>query len=198
MSEQISEQQSKATWTTPYGSGAGDLGFRAVDALYDLCDVPAWSEERRGWKQSDRFALDGWHNVEGGVVSALGDPEITAEQVEGLTELLFEYNVALPFDEAERHWLFDVYNETSGRGSIGVVRRQEGRIVTAGLRRVVCGRELMQRWWSWRRDTDQFAGQGSVDLAREALRVIVETTCPGMELPETYLALRGASSEQRA
>ncbi len=183
----------------PYGHGAHLLGLSVHDALYDLCDVPSRSEERRGyWVPSDKRAFQGWFNIEDGTTRALADPAITEDQVEHLTEMLFTYNAALPYDEAERHWLFNAYDEAWGLGSIGIIRRQEARIVSGGLRRVVYGRELMQRWWSWRRDTDQFTGQGTVDLAREALRGLIETTNLSVGLPETYVALRGAEREQPA
>jgi hypothetical protein len=177
---------------TSHGHGALSLGLSAYDALYDLCDVSPWSEERRGyWVPSDKRSFQGWFNIEDRTTPALADPTITEDQVEHLTEMLFTYNVTLPYDEAERHWLFDAYDGAWGVGSIGIIRRQETRIVSGGLRRVVYGRELMQRWWSWRRDTDQFAGQGTVDLARDALCTLIEMTNPGVGLPQTYVALRG-------
>jgi hypothetical protein len=177
----------------PYGHAALSLGVRAIDALYDLCDVPSeWSDDRHGyWLPSDKRALQGWFNIEEKILDVQAKPpEASVEDVEHLNDLLFQYHVALPFDEAERHWLYDAYDEAWGLGSIGIIRRQEASIVSGGLHRVVYGRDLMRRWWAWRRETDEFRGQGTVDLAREALRELIETVSPDRDLPETYLARR--------
>jgi hypothetical protein len=39
--------------------------------------------------------------------------------------------------------------------------------------------------------TDEYAGQGTLDLAREALRGVVQLLVPDMGLPDSYLRLRG-------
>jgi hypothetical protein len=175
----------------PFGMAPALLGLRAYDALYDLCDVAEWSEARRGyWVPSDKRSFQGWFNVEEAIAPAQAEPTINIDQVDDMNELLFQYHAALPFDEAEREWLHEAYAEAWGSDSIGIIRRQEAGVVSGGLHRVIYGRDLMRRWWAWRRGTDQFAGQGTVDLAREALRALIETTHPDMGLPETYLALR--------
>src|ERR1700733_13655444 len=129
-----------------YGHAASLLGLRAHDALYDLCDVPSeWSEGRQGyWLPSDKRALQGWFNIEEKIPGAQAEAEVNAAQAEHLEDLLFQYHVALPFDEAERYWLFDTYDEAWGLGSIGAIRRQEARIVSGGLQRVIYGRDLMR------------------------------------------------------
>jgi hypothetical protein len=176
----------------PYGRAPFFLGLAAVDALHDLCDVPEWTEARRGrWLQSDKFAFHGWFVIEEKTALAQAEPDIKAEQVEHINVGLFHYRVALPFDEAERRWLYDAYAEAWGPNSISVIRRKEGAIVSGGLHRVIYGRDLMRRWWAWRRETDEFRGQGTVDLAREALREIIETVSPDLGLPEPYRELRG-------
>ncbi len=175
----------------PFGMAPALLGLKAYDALYDLCDVAEWSEARRGyWAPSDKRSLQGWFNIEEKTAPAQAEPTINIDQVDHMNELLFQYHAALPFDEVEREWLHKTYAEAWGPNSIGIVRRQEAAVVSGGLHRVVYGRDLMRRWWAWRRETDEFQGQGTVDLAREALRALIETTHPDIGLPETYLALR--------
>ena len=104
--------------------------------------------------------------------------------------MLLRLHGAMPFDEVERDWLFEAHDETQGPNSITLIRRREATIVSGGLRRVVQGRDLIRRWWSWRRETDEFSGQGSLDQARDALRDLVVAHCDDPELPESYLALR--------
>jgi len=169
------------------------LGLSAHDALYDLSEDARWSGERRGyWLPTDRRAFEGWLSVEYHVPDAQADPEITAEQLSHVDGLLFKYRAALPYNEAERYWLFGVLDDLEhSRGLIGVIRRHEGQIVSGGLRQVVYGRDLTRRWWAWRRQIEQFQGQGTVDVAREALRELIEIVDPDCGLPEPYLRLRG-------
>jgi hypothetical protein len=68
--------------------------------------------------------------------------------------------------------------------------------MSAGIRRVIHGRDLLQRWWSWRRETGEYAGQGSLDQARDALEGVIELIAPELGLPETYVALRATGDDQ--
>jgi hypothetical protein len=178
----------------PYGNGPLLLGIHAADFLYDLCDVPTWSEEQRWrWIATDKIAFHNWHSVEEHLLPALAEPGLSVNQVDTITGLLGDVNVALPYDEAERSWLFAAYSEAYGPDSISILRqRKPEEIVSRGLRRIIDGRDLMRRWWAWRRETDEFRGQETLDIAREALRELVETVSPGHELPEPYVALRNA------
>ena len=173
----------------PFGRAPALLAIAAADTLRDLSEVPQWSEGSRRWLQSDWFCLQNWWNIEIKTPAAQVEPRLQVDDVINLNEMLTRFNVALPFDEAERDWLFTAYDEAWGPGCIRTIRRQEATIVSSGLRQVIQGRDLMRRWWSWRRETDEYAGQGSLDLAREALRELVETYSPDQGLPETYLAL---------
>lgn len=177
----------------PYGRGPFLVGLAAVDALYDLCIVPKWTDQRRGcWIPGDTMALQGWLNIEESTPGALAEPGIGQEQVERLSNLLTRYHLALPFDEAERQWLYETYSPREG---ISDVRSKEATIVCGGLRHVIHGRELLRRWWSWRRETDQFIGQGTLGLARETLRELIETLSPSLSLPETYVALQADENQ---
>jgi hypothetical protein len=186
-------RESPASQRTPYGRPAFLLGLRAFDALYDLCDVPIRTEG--GWVTSDLRALQGWFNIEEKAALVRDDPEADAEHTEHIDGMLFRYRVTLPFDEAERHWLYDAYDAAWGPDSVNILCRQEAEIVSSGLRRTVPGYALIRRWWSWRRECDEFEGQGTLRLAREALRELVETLSPDLGLPETYVS--GEVSGQR-
>jgi hypothetical protein len=126
---------------------------------------------------------------------ALGGPSVAREQFAEVEDVLFRYHTALPFDEAEREWLWQAYDAAWGPNSISIIRRREARVMSAGLRRVILGRDLMRRWWAWRRETDEYAGQGSLDAARESLRELIETVSPSLDLPEPYLTLRGQNPD---
>jgi hypothetical protein len=199
----MSERQDAATRPQqpnqePYGHGPSLLGIHAKDLLYDLCVLPTWSEERRWrWVQGDKHAFHNWFTVEEHVPAALAEPGLSVDQVDTITGVLGDVNVALPYDEAERYWLFAAYSEAYGPDSISTIRQREPEeIVSRGLRRVIDGRDLMRRWWAWRRETDEFRGQGTLDIAREALRKLIETVAPG-QLPEPYVALRCAQDASK-
>jgi hypothetical protein len=102
-----------------------------------------------------------------------------------------QFQTALPLSQGEREWLLGLeYNreckDLSAQSLGDALSRQEGHITDAGVRRVVSGHELLHRWLAWRRETDQFKGQGTLDLARRALINLVELVAPpDMELPES-------------
>ncbi len=177
----------------PFGNGPLLLGIHASDLLYDLCDVPTWSQAQRWqWIDTDKITFHNWFTVEEHVPTALGEPGLSTDQIDTITGLLGDLNVALPYDEAERHWLYAAYDEAYGPNSVSIIEQREPvEVVTRGLRRVIDGRDLMRRWWAWRRETDEFRGQGTLHVAREALRELIETVAPS-QLPETYGALRNA------
>lgn len=73
----------------------------------------------------------------------------------------------------ERVWLHQASLDPAGRpdpSRLYSIRRREAAIISAGVRRVIYGRELLGRWWwSWRREADGFSGQETLDIARDAL-----------------------------
>jgi hypothetical protein len=175
------------------GNDRSNLGIAAYDTLLDLCEeAPRWTEDKRWWWTcADTSSLHNWHDLERHIPGT--QAELGAESdVEDLNEVLLRLHGALPFDEVEREWVYQAYDESRGPNSITLMRRREAAIVSGGLRRVLQGRDLMRRWWSWRRETDEYSGQGSLDIARDTLAELVVAYCNDPEVPEPYLALRGA------
>lgn len=87
-------------------------------------------------------------------------------------------HAALPFNEAERGIVCSAYRADSGEAGAyreipSQIRQQEFEIVSAGLGSVVRGRDLMRRWWAWRREADDFDGQDSLSRAKTALIQLV-------------------------
>ena len=88
-----------------------------------------------------------------------------------IARCMARYHAALPFEVAEREVLLQVCDYNLPLGEVeGRIEAFESTVVSGGVRRVVQGRDLMRRWWSWRRQTDEFAGQGSHEIAQQALR----------------------------
>ena len=178
-----------------------------MDLLYDLCDPPAWtSDSRWRWVQGDRIALHNWYVLEIEKVDALAEPTLDRNQVGDILGLVSEFHSTLPFDEAEGNWLLGLYGamfsntDTTTSAIVSRIRqRQPEEIISSGLRRVIDGRDLLRRWWAWRRDTDEYAGQGALDLSRDALYTMIDTLSPDLKLrlPESYVALRGGQIVSR-
>jgi hypothetical protein len=171
-----------------YSPDVTRLAVAASDTLYDLCDLPAGSVAR--WAITDTRSLQTHFNFEELMSGTRRAPH-------HVSELVTRYHVALPIDEAERGWLFDQCNGLAVPEQLRFIRRQETTIVSRGLHRVVYGRDLLRRWSSWRRQTSEFVAQGTVDVARESLRELIETVLPGTKLPSSYLALRSDSEGRK-
>lgn len=172
---------------SPYGYIGDEAGPNALGLLDNLLatkspmslhiagTVPRWDEsDKRGFDyliglDSDMACIDPSFDIEG---------SSTGELVRPWQELM----ASLPFTEAERHWM------------IGTARKQrreqrefpeaiipvETTVVSAGVRRTVRGRSLVRRWASWRRETHEFAGQGSLTKAIFLLDHIAYELVPGM------------------
>lgn len=82
------------------------------------------------------------------------------------------WRAALPYSEAERALVFD----WDRFGATPELVRGLGHttILDCGVEKEVSGRELMQRWWNWRRGMDRYAETNSAELAREALHCFAE------------------------
>lgn len=145
----------------------------------------------------------GWYHPEGSALSTLVDMETTIPMIRATSDVLVEemeefttkvvaYHLALPLTAAERSWLLRVKGADPHSHhllrTIGVVDEE---IVADGLRQRLNGRDLLRRWLSWRRETDEFEGAGTLDLARENLRGMIELLQPSERLPQSYRLLRG-------
>jgi hypothetical protein len=91
-----------------------------------------------------------------------------------VAECLSRYHAALPYGVAERRILTQVYGQVVRRHHeenevMQQLQAGEYAVSSGGLRQVIQGRDLVRRWWSWRRQTDEFTGQGSLDAARDAI-----------------------------
>ena len=172
----------------------------AADALLDyLCDetlnqpdVPLHDE--------DFFATDYLQQL-GGYAEGLHEPLVALDGSYGrLTDYEGQwrrFQAALPLGEPEFTWFLSIPNLKS-TDTIAELEQKIGyqvaTIVSCGIHKVVSGRELLGRWVSWRRETGDFAGQGTLDVARDSLAELVEIVVPGTPLPKSYVALHDQQS----
>lgn len=96
---------------------------------------------------------------------------IQVRLVEQVSGHLSGFRGALPFSEAERVWMLSTVDclENDPRKAQREFSDKQDELVIRGVRRVVHGRDLAHRWWSWRRRADEFTDQDSLDVAVEAL-----------------------------
>jgi len=158
----------------------GDIALEVSDFAGDLIEffsgeptpLPA---DSAAMPMEDNKALGHWLAMESIVPIIDAPEELGGDLYKRAYDALLRFHVALPFSEAEREWLSKISarrasDESSQPGDLPrVIERQESRVMMAGIQRVISGRDLMRRWVAWRRETDEYAGQGSLAQARDAL-----------------------------
>jgi hypothetical protein len=178
----------------PYGGAGEEVGHYAWEMLEVLsCEIDPQACHEDADALSALVEMDVWLPH----IRATG--EVSIDDMAEFTQNLAAFGAALPLAASERNWLaqrflgldanYDVLTETLGK--------REEEIVSAGIRRVVRGDELLSRWVSWRRQTGDYAGQGTLDLAREALRGVVEKLVLHEPLPPSYVILRQIDTSQK-
>jgi hypothetical protein len=178
----------------PFGTHGESIGDSGFDLLYYMCterpngDVPRWQSE-------DTMPFATWLALESELQDMWLPFELeVADLLRPLHRQVAKLHNGFPFSEAERSWMLRLTTEPVSRDAVqppyeGFADLEEG-IVSAGLLRVVSGRDLMRRWISWRRETDEYTGQGTLAYAQDALAHLIELVAPDESLPASYLALR--------
>jgi|ERR1700733_290841 len=168
-----------------------EVGGSASIFLERLCfDMADQAVDMHGWTEHDYSALDYLEEVHF-PSRAIVPPETTStEDRLKCSRLLTSLWSALPFAEAERLWLLEGSKPTEpGMGSYAEIRASEATLVSDGITRVIHGRDLMHRWWLWRRELDAYSDGAGLHQARESLAGITKLLTPGLGLPESYTKL---------
>jgi hypothetical protein len=172
---------------SPYGSIGDEAGPNALGLLDNLLEPkvpvsrsiagmkPRWDDsDLSGFNylvrlDEDMACVDPSFDVEGSA---------TGELIRPWQQLM----ISLPFTETERHWMIGAAR-TSQRDErefpAGIIP-VETSVISAGVRQTLRGRSLVRRWVSWRRETHEFAGQGSLTRAIFLLDHIAYELVPGM------------------
>jgi hypothetical protein len=145
------------------------------------------------WRPDDKDALCQWAQLEFSLGRCKTAHKNEAEwtRIDRFYELYHDFRTAMPYTEAERAWLLPKVDDALGadEDEPEQINQLEGRIISAGIRQNVQGRELMRRWISWHREADEYAGQNTLGVARSALAGLIGLLEPQQSLPEAYLAL---------
>jgi hypothetical protein len=186
-----------------YDKDVGELAVRSLDYLSR--DITGLDADEHGWTEIDYDALRNIHEADW--LERLLVPPATTPLENRITfnEQMASLRQALPFSDAERQWLFDDPDRNRSKTGahwgidpkyIEAVRQSETQLVSAGLSRVVHGRDLIQRWWSWRRATGEYADGAGLNQARQSLKGIIELLVPELGLPESYAVLSQPSNPE--
>jgi hypothetical protein len=169
------------------GRQLGDFAFVLRDHLaianeempFTPADTPRWDEDDR---QAFADLMDFEASVPGLEYRVHGDFDSAFPNIG-------RFRAELPFSDEERLWIVDERSmvwELESEDLVGIEGSFpfEARIMTLGLRQGVDRSDLVRRWAAWRRDADEFADQGKLDRAREALDLIGRELLPnGLEQP---------------
>src|ERR1700735_4459789 len=157
----------------PYGRIGDEAGTYALLLLDNLLasktPMPFAPDETPCWDEADRCGFDNLDVLHGGMDSVDTSWDIDGPGTGELIRPWHHFTATLPFSEAERYWVIGASREHWRKHrnlnlpeSIVTV---ETTFMSAGLRQTLYGRELVRRWASWRRETDEFAGQGGLTTA---------------------------------
>jgi hypothetical protein len=162
-----------------FGPIGGEIAYHAEGLIDYMAPDSDSSSDPLEWQKADALALENWLEIEEAVPLLDVFDDVGGEDRRKLHDTLHAFHTALPFNEAERGWLGRTYNKVnqidgSAKDAPRLIEGHEDRIMMAGVRRIVSGRDLMRRWIAWRREADEYEGQGSIDQARDALRTMQE------------------------
>jgi hypothetical protein len=162
---------------SPYGMTGGETGEHVLGLLENLLTpktpMPFEPGETPRWDDTDIEAFEYVALLDGDMRCL--DPTYEEGSVNtGLThEAWQQLTPSLPFGEGERNWLIQTLYRPMGQTDKPTVRERypnaflpiEATVISGGVHQVVQSRDLVRRWASWRRETDEFAGQGNITRA---------------------------------
>jgi hypothetical protein len=163
----------------PFGDVGTEIMYYAGQLIESFSAEPENLGESDAMPRADGQALADWLGLEHllPMVEVDMPVELQGKARRQAYDALSTLHMALPFSEAERGWLVRLYRHShvpTDETLPGMIETREAEIMSAGVKRVANGRELMRRWTAWRREADEFSGQGSFDQAREALQRVQE------------------------
>jgi hypothetical protein len=159
----------------PYGRDGDEGGEHALQLLENLLapktPMPFAPDETPRWDETDRRGFDYLYALHGDMDCIDPSWEMNGPGTGELTEPWHHLTAALPFSEGERYWMIDAQHKHRRRHrDPGVPLPKslitvETTVMSGGLRQAVRGRDLVRRWAAWRREADEFAGQGGLTTA---------------------------------
>lgn len=206
MSQGRSESAAFYAHYGPFGSNGHYVGDYALDLLAELSkpvsSLQEVTEHKPIWSRDDAGVFDAMYQIEGASLFIIPSEEADPNDIGDLDRAFGRFHVSLPLSETERRWLFHPLDLEQERQRTWSLMRPESLIDVAeeltsgGLRQVIQGREVLRRLAAWRRETDEFAGQGTLNEAQEALGEIALTLVTEPRWPREHLDVLAQLREQ--
>lgn len=155
-----------------FGAGGHDVGSYAISLFVELQGERDARSGSAQWDEDDVDAFEDLAELDIGRRFIEPEPGLDGSKIGELHRSFQQLFAAVPFTEAERRWMYEPRTDRRHERGLEELIGSTAEIRDAGLLRVVSGRDLARRWWAWRRECDEFAGQGSLDEARNALGII--------------------------
>lgn len=183
----------------PFGDWGDHVGRCSIIALAGLSEsIPDTANVDKGLVvlgSRDFDIFEALADLESGIRFIQPHPTVNHAGVQALHRMFRHFHTALPLSEAERYWLFDPVVQSERPSTVDVYQPETlvgvaEEVTSAGVKQVIHGREIVRRLAAWRRQMDEYAGQGTLDEAREALGTIATTLVIDANWPREHLDLR--------
>jgi hypothetical protein len=150
------------------------------------------------WNTADTSTFDLLQNLDTGIKFIDLDPELDGSEIADLHRQFARLHAALPFSEPEREWLWVRAVNQGEVGIPGVLLGETAEVMSKGTLQVLQGRDLVRRWWAWRREAHEFEAQGSLNEACLALGGIAETLVLEQNRPPEWTRVRARLEQLRS
>jgi hypothetical protein len=198
MSEGPHEAKYEPAW-----AAAALLGSqRVLPALVELSqEAPSGGKTKGRWAVSDYESFEAALRLD----NELCRTEIIACLPEHAGRMcrkeIVGWRTALPFHEAERDLLGAAYEEAFGdRAKLAEISKEvrftDFDLAIRGVHHVVSGRDLLDRWWQWRRGVEEFSERGAFDEAIRALAHLTRLLVPAPQLPLICLEIENTLASE--
>jgi hypothetical protein len=151
----------------------GTITEALIDNLED--DLPYMG--RRRWRADDFYGLTFVALLDCSIDSGRFTEGVPEPRRSALLGEVATFHAALPFAENERHLIVNEYDELvfpTGLRDDVINRVYRQKLCIDGIIKATSGRELMRRWWSWRRSIEEYKGGAGLEAARAAIGAIHE------------------------
>jgi hypothetical protein len=171
------------------------MGSAALKLHFTLSVIGAestMSSSTSPWTESDRDTFDAYCELENSFNLVEPHADVDGSDVVALAHKVQHLNASLPFREGERLWLIEAERQVSRDGfdfPTGLLTA-EATVTSAGRHHVVQGHDLLRRWAAWRRETDEFAEQRTVQEAREHAQNIARQVLTSRDYDDELASLQ--------
>lgn len=130
------------------------------------------------WNTNDYDTFEYATPLEDDLAMVVESGAVRPEYRQTLTNSIREYRCSLPYTEAELSWLRWANDAAlrarpvkQGSDHLPDLREMEGDIISVGRECHVNGKEMLDRWWSWRRGRDGYSKRANFNAYMALYRI---------------------------